>query len=945
MGLALMRLLTSMWLLTVAAALPGLAQQEQPGASLRGVALVIGQSDYRHLPKLANPAQDARQMEEVLRSLGFEPTMAIDLDVRRLKRAIDRFAEDAEGADVAVVYYAGHGIEAAGENWLLPVDASVTSLEAASRDLAGLSSLIATLQERVPLVIVFLDACRSNPFPPGSLLVTADGETVPVSASGLQVTRGASASGDATEGIGTLIGFAAEPGRAALDGPPEGNSPYATALVRHLSAMGGLEFGTVMRMVAEEVYLRTRGQQRPWVNETLTRLIYLGVNPSVPETAEGVILAERRQLLLTIASLPEPARQQVETAALTAGVPMDALYGLLRALDRDVPPDAAALERLLAAEAERVKALLAQQQALDAQDPEIVRLSDLAAQALADGALDAYLAFWQQAKSRYLEVSGKIDAAEAQVRARRLEGGQVLAGTASAFALRADYPAAAGNYALAFAEVSRWDEEKAWGYRQKEAGAWLSQGEELGDAAALETALATYRDSLSMAPRETQPLRWAEVQNNIGNTFLVKSRFEAGTAMIENAVAAFRQALEVRTREDAPRAWARTQNNLAIAYTDLAERTGGQSYVASAVEAYRAALAETPRAEEPLVWATLMNNLGDALSRLGSDHLAEAVAVHRAALEERPRERVPLLWAASQENLGSALVNLGKHEANPQAIREAIAAYNAALEVGTRERVPLHWAGLHYNLGNAHGDLAGLENAGSNLEQAVFHYEEALKEQSFARTPEQWGKTQYMLGERLWALGEARSDTALRLQGIAAQRQSLQLYTRERNAADWAVTLFILGTKLQRVGVLEQDAAHLEEAVDLLNQSLDFYTRERDATDWADTMVTYADALANLGSVTGEQNRIADAIDAFDGALDIQTRDAAPLSWAMTMLMRANALMSLAILRNDDGPVRQGRDDVVAAAGVFAGQGREDLAATARRLLPGFDEMIASLPP
>ncbi len=178
-----------LWLLAAVGASLAAAQAEE-GKSLAGVALVIGQSDYRQLPKLPNPANDARRIEGILNELGFETTMAVDLDRRRLNRAIERFAEDAEGADVAVVYYAGHGIEAGGENWLIPVDGSVDSLSSGDNDLVTLSGLVAELQTQVPLVLAFLDACRSNPFPPGSVFVAPDGRKLPVSDAGL-AARGA----------------------------------------------------------------------------------------------------------------------------------------------------------------------------------------------------------------------------------------------------------------------------------------------------------------------------------------------------------------------------------------------------------------------------------------------------------------------------------------------------------------------------------------------------------------------------------------------------------------------------------------------------------------------------------------------------------------------------------------------------------------------------------
>ena len=160
----------------------------------------------------------------------------------------------------------------------------------------------------------------------------------------------------AAENLGTVIGFAAEPGRPALDGAAGENSPYAAALLRHLGAMDGIEFGQVMRMVTEEVYLDTKTKQRPWVNESLRRLLYFGVPQPEPTGEDGLITGERRQLLLTISELPDFNRAQVETVAAKDGVPLDALYGVLRALGTEkIPEDPTELEKLLDAQAGGLK--------------------------------------------------------------------------------------------------------------------------------------------------------------------------------------------------------------------------------------------------------------------------------------------------------------------------------------------------------------------------------------------------------------------------------------------------------------------------------------------------------------------------------------------------------------------------------------------------------------
>ena len=914
----------------------------------KGTALIIGQTNYLNLTPLPNPASDARALDEILRALGFETTVVTDLNQRKLARAIANFAEDAEGSDVAVVYYSGHGIEAGGDNWLIPVDSDVSSLNEADRKLVSLSGLVAELSSRVPLIIVFLDACRSNPFPPGSTFVQANGSAFPVSQTGLGGARGVSESvvaGSPDRGLGTLIGFAAEPGQAALDGPAGSNSPYAAALHRHLSAMAGAEIGVVMRMVTQEVYLKTKGQQRPWVNETLTRLVYLGKSAQPPADDEAHILTERRQLLLSITDLSAGQRWQVESAARTAGVPMDALYGLLRSLGSAIPSGSDELEKLLNSEAERVKDLLSSHRALESGDVEILRLEALAGRALEDGALDAYVAFWEQAKTRFLAISENLDATEERLRARRLEGGEVLAGTAAAHELKANYLPAAGNYALAYAQVAKWDDAKAWEYKRREADAWLFQGDEKGDNAALTKAIATFGEALSIAPRETAPARWAWTMNNLGNALLISGTRGADTRDIDRAITAYLAALEERPRHKAPKLWAKTQNNLAIAYADLAERSGDSALLDRAIESYRAALTETSRSEEPLEWAAMMNNLGDALTAKGGDNLEAAVAAHRAALTERPRERLPLLWAASQQNIGNALHALGQARGDGKIILEGIAAIEMALQVVQRAGLPLRWAGLQYNLGNAYGHLGELETGTANLLTSVAFYRAALAEESFERSPLSWAKTQYMLGQQLWQLGERTSDPLSMKQSVQATRKSLRFYTRTKNPADWAITVYFLGIRQHRLGNLTQDTAAMTEAVELLHQSLEFYTRQRDPKEWAETRASYADALTDLGFSAGRVEQLKDAFAAYESLLAVQTKVDMPVAWASVQMRMGVALFYVSLLQNIAAPALEGRKHLAAAAEVFAAEGKPKSAAAATSIIANVDNFIGKLPP
>ncbi len=259
---------------------------------LRGVALVIGQSSYASLPALGNPANDARAIDGLLTELGFDVVTITDADRKKLRRSLARFVEDAEDADVALLYYSGHGIEAGGDNFLVPVDATVSSLDAADEELAPLSDVLSQLQETVPVSIVLLDACRNNPFPPGAVVKQADGSSAPAAGAGLGVPRSVvalAARAKKTEGLGAVIGFAAAPGQVALDGDPNGNSPYAAALLKHLGA-GGFPLSDVMTMVTEEVYLKTGAHQLPWTNSSLRRALFFG---RAPDSATGRRGADR----------------------------------------------------------------------------------------------------------------------------------------------------------------------------------------------------------------------------------------------------------------------------------------------------------------------------------------------------------------------------------------------------------------------------------------------------------------------------------------------------------------------------------------------------------------------------------------------------------------------------------------------------------------------------
>jgi len=849
------------------------ASQDAP--PLKGVALVIGQSNYRHLTPLANTGNDARAVTQLLTGLGFDARSVTDRDAAKLKRDLERFAEDSEGADVAILYYSGHGIEAGGENYLLPVDADLAALEDAGERLTPLSATIEKIRQSVPVTILLIDACRTNPFPAGTLVKTeASSPGAPIGSTGLGALKGAVPieTTQAADTLGIVIGYAAEPGHAALDGAEGANSPYAAALIRHLSAMKGAEFGTVMRMVTEEVYLKTQGRQRPWVNESLRRLLYFGAAPEEPKGEEALITGERRQLLLTIAALPDAERLQVETIAKDGGVPLDALYGVLRALgEKQMPQDPQALEKLLRDQAQKLKTMMAERKALEADDPEITRLAAAADRAIGEGAIATARQFLDQAVARVAATQGAVDEAEAKLKAKRLADATVYARRASAAGLAFDYFAASLDYETAFGLAEKWDVEKAWKYKMNAASMLQHRGYQTGDTQTLQKSIEVYRQAFTLTNRAGDPQGlWAATQYDLGNALLELAILEDSQARYEEAAEAFRATLAVYDHKAKPLDWAGVQHGLGTVLHTLGRKEQGTAKLHQAVAAYRAALTERTRERFPEGWGETMQNLGGALYAIGMREnseifLNEAAATLRAALEVRRSDLAPIDWAVTQYNLGLVLRSLGKLKSDPallddaasvlrsaldatpqtrfpvywtkidKAFREATrlsedarekqAASRAGLSGDLRERDPNGWASAKYNVGIRLLALGGNELTAERLEEAIAAFHAVLEIRSRESDPQGWADAQYNLGLALYKLGRRESGTTRLDEAVKAFRAALQEQRPGTTAPAWTRTQDELGRALQIVGYRKQSAADLKEALKATQHALDGFHR------------------------------------------------------------------------------------------------------------------------
>ncbi len=235
----------------------------------RKVALIIGNSSYQHSQPLKNPSNDARAVGALFEPLGYEVHLHLDTDRRSIAQAVGDFHQISSGADSAIFYYAGHGVSVDGRNYLIPVDSDIQRVADVKLGLAIDAELaIEQALADAKVKLVFLDACRDNPF-------------VEQIKRSLGATRSAAVSSGLSEmksGAGTLIAFSTAPGQVALDGSGN-NSPFAEALVRHLSEPG-LEIRLAMTKVRADVEAYTDGKQTPWESTNLTGFYFM--SPPIP---------------------------------------------------------------------------------------------------------------------------------------------------------------------------------------------------------------------------------------------------------------------------------------------------------------------------------------------------------------------------------------------------------------------------------------------------------------------------------------------------------------------------------------------------------------------------------------------------------------------------------------------------------------------------------------
>ncbi len=266
----------------------------------RRVALVIGNSAYTAVPPLANPQRDAKGISAALKRLGFDVVEGYDLKMDEMTGIVREFAQKLDGAKAGLVYYAGHGIAVGDENYLIPVDASLRSEADLDFRAVNIQLVLRQMQRDERVNIVILDACRDNPF------------AAQLAGKSRAVTRGLTAI-ETQSASGILIAFATDPRATALDGERDGNSPFTSALLKHIETPE-VSITTVMDRVRADVWEATGKKQKPWTNSSIIGEFKL--NPTLKLAAVDPGVAATKTIDAAVPMPAMPAAPSLDRAQL-----------------------------------------------------------------------------------------------------------------------------------------------------------------------------------------------------------------------------------------------------------------------------------------------------------------------------------------------------------------------------------------------------------------------------------------------------------------------------------------------------------------------------------------------------------------------------------------------------------------------------------------------------
>lgn len=688
------------------------------GAALaeRRVALVVGADAYRSLRPLENAVADAVAIRGTLEKLGFEVSLETDRDLKRLRRALDDFREDGAGADVALFFFAGHGVEIAGDNRLLPVDADAASADRLKETSLPLEEVHTLLRSMARAALIVLDACRNDPF--GSAGGDGRGAVPIVGGDGSAVRPGLGRVGRAE---GALFAFSAAPGQTASDGPGL-NSPFTTALAKYLPT-DGLEIRSALTLVQQEVYDLTGGGQLPYVESGLPDLFFADRRSDE--------LPERERLLLAMADVTPALRAEIEAVASEADVPLAPLYGALLESGAAVQ-SAEERSRRLRDAAQAFADVRSQLRDLGAADPQVAKLRDEAETELARGAFDA-------ARARFADAAALDERSREALKANFAErtlseaGTRLLSGGAARTALRYDLAIADYENALAL-----YDEAGDAALAPEHADRRLSALEVLGLLHETTGNIAAARDAYDALrywaerraegdPDPSIRRDLAKAYTRLGGTLMAMGDLGAAG----NSYGEARTILAELTAVPSGEGWLR---DLAVANDGIGAVRFAQGDLQGAVDAYSDSLALKQRLAEAAPGdaevlrdlTVTYDDIGKAARTIGdldgaAGAFSASLAIREKLLSAEPddmgRQRD---LSIAHDNVGDVLRDAGDHDAALQSYRAALELVRAIAAKDPADTQVMRDIGVSTNkIGNVLRDGGDLDAAGEAFSESL----------------------------------------------------------------------------------------------------------------------------------------------------------------------------------------------------------------------------------
>jgi uncharacterized caspase-like protein len=250
-------------------------------AETKKVAIIVGNGAYVNTSSLPNPPNDAEKISSVLKSLGFTVHTLVNATKGDLQRMQEDMPVTLKKAHVGLFFYAGHGLQIDGENYIVPVDARFNTAGNVAEQLVSMNAVLSSMEAHTKVNLVFLDACRDNPFADALKMQMVAGRSLTVDGD-RQIKNVGTGLAEMKASVGTLIAYATQPGNVAEDGQGN-NSPFTTGILQNI-ARPGKDIREILTLVRVSVLNQTDGRQIPWDHSSLTEDFFF-IEPVKPPLA------------------------------------------------------------------------------------------------------------------------------------------------------------------------------------------------------------------------------------------------------------------------------------------------------------------------------------------------------------------------------------------------------------------------------------------------------------------------------------------------------------------------------------------------------------------------------------------------------------------------------------------------------------------------------------